>query len=68
MFMIHDMYMTFPSGAAAKRFPTYEHIVEAGLMTESELEQITILQKVNCNTVVWVLILMLLLVLIFWCR
>ena len=39
--------MLFPSGAAAKRFPTYEHIVEAGLMTETELEQITILEKVN---------------------
>ena len=39
--------MLFPSGAAAKRFPTYEHIVEAGLMTETELERITILEKVN---------------------
>ena len=39
-----------PSGAAAKRFPTYEHIVEAGLMTQTELEQITILEKVNCDT------------------
>ena len=42
--------MLFPSGAAAKRFPTYEHIVEAGLMTETELEQITILEKVNSDT------------------
>ena len=42
--------MIFPSGAAAKKFPTYEHIVEAGLMTETELEQITLLEKVNYDT------------------
>lgn len=42
--------ISFNSGAAAKRFPTYEHMVEAGLMTETELEEITILEKVDSVT------------------